>query len=60
MAVTVQQINPSKDGSTVEVNVEEGQYVDDKDGTLYILDAADGHRVAVFAAGTWLSAQLEN
>lgn len=59
MPVIVQQISASKDGSTTEVIVGEGEHFDVEDGTLYVLDGVDGRRVAVFAAGTWRSAQVD-
>ena len=60
MAVNVQQINPSGDGSTTEVYVEQGQHFEVCDGALVVLDTVEGNRVAVFAPSTWLSAQLED
>lgn len=60
MPVNVQQISASKDGSTTEVCVAEGEHFDVEDGTLLVLDAVAGRRIAVFAAGTWLSAQVED
>lgn len=58
--VNVQQISASKDGSTAEVCVPEGEHSDVEDATLLVLDAVANRRVAVFAAGTWLSAQVED
>lgn len=60
MAVNVQQRHPSGTDPSTDLYVEQGQHVEVKDGTLEVLDAQDGRRVAVFAAGTWLSAQVDD
>ncbi len=59
MTLIVQQLNPSQDGSTTDAQAAQGESFEVENGTLVVLDAVDGRRVAVFAAGTWLSAQLE-
>ena len=59
VAVSVQQISPARDGSTTDVRVEQGQHVEVCDGALVVLDSVEGNRVALFAPGTWLSAQLD-
>ena len=60
MAVNVQQISPSSDGATTDVYVEAGSHFEVSEGALVVLDTIDGNRVALFAAGTWLSAQVED
>ncbi|GAB2587392.1 hypothetical protein [Microlunatus antarcticus] len=59
MAVNVQQITPAHDGTT-DVYVEIGSHFEVEEGALVVLDAVDGSRVALFAPGTWLSAQVED
>lgn len=59
MPVTVQQINSSKDG-IIEIHVARGEHFVLSNETLVILDGIDGRQVAVFAAGSWLSAQIED
>lgn len=60
MAVNVQQRNPDDTTGSSGVYVEHGQHFVVHDGVLGVLDALDGRQVAVFAAGTWLSAQVED
>ena len=60
MAVNVQQPSPSGDGSTTDVYVEVGSHFEVDEGALVVLDTVDGARVALFAPGTWLSAQVED
>ena len=60
MAVNVQQHNPNSTTFSEDVYVEEGQHFEVHEGALEVLDAPDGRRVALFAAGTWLSAQIED
>ncbi len=60
MAVNVQQIHPSGDGETTDVYVESGSHFEVSEGALVVLDTVDGQRVALFAPGTWLSAQVED
>ncbi len=59
MAVNVQQVVPHQDGTT-DVYVEAGHHVEVEEGALVVLDGVDGRRVALFAPGTWLSAQVED
>ena len=60
MAVNVQQRDPHDPADSSDVYVERGEHVVVHDGVLEVLDALDGRQVAVFAAGTWLSAQVED
>lgn len=60
MAVNVQQISPSGDGSMTDVYVEAGSHFEVVEGALVVLDTVDGAHVALFAAGSWLSAQVED
>ena len=59
MAVNVQLITPTADGST-DTYVEAGSHVEVDEGALVVLDTVEGARVAIFAPGTWLSAQVED
>ncbi len=59
MGVNVERSEPGADGAA-DTYVEEGQHVEVVDGALEVLDGVDGRRVALFAAGTWLSAQVED
>ena len=51
---------PGSGEASSDVYVEEGQHVEVSEGALEVLDGLDGRRVAVFAPGTWLSAQVED
>ena len=60
MAVNVQQFELSDRSSTRDVYIEQGHHFEVTEGVLEVLDALDGRRIALFAAGTWLSAQVED
>ena len=60
MAVNVQLLSPSGDGSTTDVYLEAGSHVEVDAGALVVLDTVEGARVALFAPGTWLWAQVED
>ena len=60
MGVTVQRREPDETGAA-DVHIEAGEHVVvHEGGDLEVLDGLDGRRVAVFEAGTWLSAQVED
>lgn len=60
MAVVVQQVNTNEDGTRTEAFVPRGEHFVVEEGALVVLDGVDGSRLALFAAGTWLSAQQDN
>lgn len=60
MGVNVQQTDSSAEGATSEIYLAAGEHVEVCDGALVVLDGVDGQRVALFAAGTWKAAQVED
>ena len=60
MAVNVQRREPDETTGSHDVYVERGEHVVVHEGVLEVLDGPDGRQVAVFAAGAWVSAQVED
>lgn len=59
MPVKVESRDHNESVAGGETLVERGEYFEVlRHGALEVLDAQDGRRLALFAAGTWLSAQV--
>ena len=60
MAITVQP-TPSTTGEEAEPrHVPSGEDFTVEDGALVVLDGTGGQRVAIFAPGTWVEAQVDD